>query len=100
MAESLVIGKTLLVADNERNSIIVSGPPESIRLVDELIDQLDMRPRQVHLSTVIGQITLGDELEFGVNAVRALEKLNNTRSSSARAHLIQATCPPTRQRLA
>ena len=77
MAESMVIGKTLLVADNERNSIIVSGPPESIRLVGELIDQLDMRPRQVLLSTVVGQITLGDELEFGVNAVRALEKLNN-----------------------
>ena len=76
-AESVVIGKTLLVADNERNTIIVSGPPESIRLVEKLIEQLDMRPRQVLLSTVIGQITLGSEKEIGVNAIRAIEKLNN-----------------------
>lgn len=75
LAESLLIGKTLVVADNERNAIIVSGPPESIRIVDELISQLDMRPRQVHLSTVIGQWSMGDELNMGVSAVQALKQL-------------------------
>ena len=75
LAESLLIGKTLVVADNERNAIIVSGPPESIRVVDELINQLDMRPRQVHLSTVIGQWSMGDELNVGISAVQALKQL-------------------------
>lgn len=75
-AESVVIGKTLLVADNERNAIIVSGPPESIRLVEEIIDQLDERPRQVLLSTVIGQMSLGNDREYGLNILRSLGEVN------------------------
>lgn len=75
-AESVVIGKTLLVADNERNAIIVSGPPESIRLVEEIIEQLDERPRQVLLSTVIGQMTLGDDREYGLNILKSLSEIN------------------------
>lgn len=76
VAESVVIGKTLLVADNERNAIIVSGPPESIRLVEEIIDQLDLRPRQVLLATVIGQMTLGDDREYGLNILKSLSEVN------------------------
>ena len=62
--------KTLLVADQKANTIIVSGPPESIVLVQELIDQLDIRPKQVYLSTVIGQVTLGDDITTGVDLLR------------------------------
>ncbi|HUF62813.1 MAG TPA: secretin N-terminal domain-containing protein [Verrucomicrobiales bacterium] len=63
--ESLVVGKTVLVGDSKLNNIIVSGPPESLRLVNELLDQLDVKPRQVYISTVIGQVTLGDDITFG-----------------------------------
>ena len=65
--ESRVIGKTLLVADNLANSILVQGPPESIRIVSELIDQLDGRPQQVMISTVFGQVSLGKGRDVGVS---------------------------------
>jgi general secretion pathway protein D len=76
LVESALVGKTLVVADNERNALIVSGPPESVTLVEELADQLDQRPRQIYLATVIGQMSMGDDLQIGISAVRALEQLN------------------------
>ena len=68
--ESRVIGKTLLVADNIANSILVQGPPESIRIVSELIDKLDGRPQQVMISTVFGQVSLGNGKDVGVSLGR------------------------------
>lgn len=64
--EARVIGKTLLVADNLANSILVQGPPESIRIVSELIDKLDGRPQQVMISTVFGSISLAKGRDVGV----------------------------------
>lgn len=67
---SLVIGNTRLVADKRANSIFVMGPPESIEKVRNLLDRLDTRPMQVYLSTVIGQLTLSDGLETGVDLLQ------------------------------
>lgn len=76
-ASSTLIGKTLLIADNEQNAIIVSGPPEYIELADKLIEQLDIRQRQVVLATVIGQYNLNDRTEVGVDLVRTLQNVSN-----------------------
>jgi type II secretion system protein D len=65
--ESMVIGKTLIVADNLANSILVQGPPESLRIVSELIDKLDGRPQQVMISCVFGDMSLGNMRELGVS---------------------------------
>lgn len=65
--ESMVVGKTFIVADNLANSILVQGPPESLRIVSELIDKLDGRPQQVMISTVFGEISLGDDRDVGVS---------------------------------
>ncbi len=67
MPESLVIGKTLIVADNLANSILVQGPPESLRIVSELIDKLDGRPQQVMISTVFGDMSAGNTKKTGVD---------------------------------
>ncbi|QQL44811.1 secretin N-terminal domain-containing protein [Sulfuriroseicoccus oceanibius] len=75
-ATSIVVGKTLLISDNERNALIVSGPPETIELAERLMDQLDIRPRQIYLATIVGQMTLGNQLEYGVDALRTLENVN------------------------
>lgn len=64
--ESMVIGKTLIVADNLANSILVQGPPESLRIVSDLIDKLDGRPQQVMISTVFGDMSAGNTKELGV----------------------------------
>jgi general secretion pathway protein D len=46
------------------------GLQESITRIDDIIDRLDHKPPQVYLATVIGQLTLEDGFEFGVNYVR------------------------------
>ena len=65
--ESIVVGKTFIVADNLSNSVLVQGPPESVRIVSELIDKLDGRPQQVMISTVFGEATLGNGTDIGVS---------------------------------
>ncbi|MGB2011911.1 MAG: type II secretion system protein GspD, partial [Akkermansiaceae bacterium] len=65
--ESIVVGKTFIVADNLANSILVQGPPESVRIISELADKLDGRPQQVMISTVFGEATLGQGSDIGVS---------------------------------
>ncbi len=65
--ESVLVGRTLLVADNITNSIVVQGPPSGLEIIERLLDQIDVKPDQVMISTVIGQLSLNDSTEFGVN---------------------------------
>ena len=64
--ESLLVGRTLLVADNITNSVVAQGPPSALEIIERLLDQIDVKPDQVMISTVIGQLSLGDSKESGV----------------------------------
>jgi type II secretion system protein D len=68
---SLLVGRTLLVADNITNSIIVQGPPSSVEIIEKLLDQVDVKADQVMISTVFGQLSLGDSTSTGVDWLRA-----------------------------
>jgi type II secretion system protein D len=70
---SLIVGRTLLVADNITNSIIVQGPPAGLEIIEKLLDEVDVRADQVMISAVFGQLTLNDNLDYGVNVIRALD---------------------------
>lgn len=72
--QSVVIDKTLLIADNVQNMLIASGPPENLRRISELLDTMDVRPVQIQISAVISQLTLGDNYEFALNFLRTLEQ--------------------------
>ncbi len=65
--ESVIVGNTKLIADKSANSIIVIGPPDSRQKAAQLLDMLDVRPRQVYIAAVIGELSLTDEMEFGFN---------------------------------
>jgi general secretion pathway protein D len=69
----LTIGKTRLLADNRANSIIVFGTPDAVARVNATIDLLDRKPLQVYLATVIGQLTVGNGLEFGVDLLQKFQ---------------------------
>ena len=73
--QSIVIGKTLLIADNVQNQLIASGPPEHLFLINELLDSMDCRPDQIQISAVISQLNLGDDFEFGLDFFRTLDNL-------------------------
>jgi type II secretory pathway component GspD/PulD (secretin) len=71
--ESLIVGKTLLIADPQSNSLVVSGSPEHIAIIDQLIQEMDVRPQQVYISTIIGQLSLGGEFNYGFDFLNALD---------------------------
>ena len=63
--QSIIVGKTKIIADKSSNTIIVIGPPDSRQKAAQLLDMLDVRPRQVYIAAVIGELNLSDEMEFG-----------------------------------
>lgn len=69
--ESLLIGRTLLVADNISNSIIVQGPPSGVEIIEKLLEQVDVKADQVMISTVFGQLSLGNSTSTGVDWIRS-----------------------------
>ena len=81
-AESLIVGKTKLIADNRANSILVIGQPEAKDKVKAILTKLDKKPMQVYLATVIGQLTLNNQDEFAVNILQKYIGGNRTGSAS------------------
>lgn len=73
--ESMLIGNTLIIGDSQLNNIIVSGPPEHLRIIDELLDKIDIRPRQVYITAVIAQVTLGDGISSGIDLLRRVDDI-------------------------
>ncbi len=71
--QSFVVGNTLMIADPQANSLIVSGSPEHVEIIERLINEVDVQPKQVYLSTIIGQMTLGDELQYSLNAFKRFD---------------------------
>ena len=78
--QSFVVGNTLLIADPQANTLIVSGSPEHVEVIQKLIDEVDVQPRQVYLSTVIGQMTLGDELQYSLNVFKRFDSFKPSSS--------------------
>jgi general secretion pathway protein D len=71
------IGKTRLLADNRSNSIIVFGTPDAVERVFEVIDELDKKPLQVYLATVIGQLTVAEGEEFGIDILQKFQHIGS-----------------------
>jgi general secretion pathway protein D len=65
--KAVTIGNSKLIADQRANSIIVLGNREVVTKVEKILDQMDIKAPQVALSTVIGQLTLDNTEEFGVD---------------------------------
>jgi general secretion pathway protein D len=70
---SMVVGKTLLIADDVNSSLLISGPQEQIDLIDKMLETLDVKPRQIQISAIIAQLNLGEDFEFGFDLIRTLE---------------------------
>jgi type II secretion system protein D len=75
--QSVIVGKTRIISDAKDNKIIVIGPPESVQKVRTILERLDRRPQQVYLSTVIGQLTLTNETDFGVDFTQTYKKISD-----------------------
>ncbi len=65
--QSVTVGNTKLIADARANSIIVLGTKEVVVKVSRILDEMDVKAPEVALSTVIGELTLNNDEEFGVD---------------------------------
>jgi type II secretion system protein D len=65
--KAVTIGNSKLIADQRANSIIVLGNREVVVKVEKILDEMDVRAPQVALSTVVGELTLQNSEEFGVD---------------------------------
>lgn len=83
--QSATIGEIRVIADNNSNSIIIFGPPESKARAKQILDILDQRPKQVYLAVVIGQLRLTKGVDYGVSYLirnKGFQPLNNLLGNS------------------
>ncbi|WP_234841047.1 type II secretion system secretin GspD [Sinorhizobium meliloti] len=55
-----------VVADVENNALLVSTTAREYQRIEQILRQLDVLPTQVFLEAVIAEVTLNDELKFGL----------------------------------
>lgn len=65
--KAVTIGNAKLIADQRANTIIVLGNREVVVKVEKILDEMDVKAPQVALSTVIGQLQLSNNEEFGAD---------------------------------
>ena len=77
--KAVTIGNAKIIADQRANTIIMLGNQEVVVKVQKILDEMDVKAPQVALSTVIGELTLSDNEEFGVDYfVRANRRIAGT----------------------
>ncbi|MDQ2824577.1 MAG: hypothetical protein M3R29_03930 [Verrucomicrobiota bacterium] len=65
--KAVTVGNAKIIADQRANTIIVLGNREVVVKVGKILDEMDVKAPQVALSTVIGELTLHNDEEFGVD---------------------------------
>lgn len=59
-------GTPSVVADVENNALLISTTARNYEKIERILRQIDILPTQVMLEAVIAEVTLTDELKFGV----------------------------------
>ncbi|HEY6069883.1 MAG TPA: secretin N-terminal domain-containing protein, partial [Chthoniobacterales bacterium] len=65
--KAVVIGNAKIIADQRANTIIMLGNQEIVVKVQKILDEMDVKAPQVALSTVIGELTLNNDEQFGID---------------------------------
>lgn len=66
-----------VIPDEENNLLVIVAPPYEWNVISRLLEKLDVMPRQVMCEVLIADVTLTDDLQFGV------EWFINTRQQDA-----------------
>lgn len=59
-------GTPSVVADVENNALLISTTARNYEKIERILQQIDVLPTQVMLEAIIAEVTLTDELKFGV----------------------------------
>ncbi len=74
--KAVTIGNAKIIADQRANTIIVLGNREVVVKVQKLLDEMDVKAPQVALSTVIGELSLNNNEEFGIDYLLKFQRQN------------------------
>lgn len=85
--QAVIVGKTRIISDSKDNKILVIGPPESLSKVEVILTRLDRRPQQVYLATVIGQVQLTKDFEFGVDFAQLYRTIHGNGTGVASSNI-------------
>lgn len=65
--KAVTVGNAKIIADPRSNSVIVLGNREVVVKVQKILDELDIKAPQVAISTVIGELTINNDKDFGID---------------------------------
>jgi general secretion pathway protein D len=81
-----------IVADDAKNAILIESTPADYKRVMRVIENLDVMPNQVLIEATIAEVTLNDELKFGLRWYLNGKKSNTSFTNDA-AGAISAVFP-------
>ena len=55
-----------IAVDVERNALLISAVPDQFRMIEDVLTQLDIPPLQVMIETSVFEVTLRDQLRYGI----------------------------------
>ena len=81
-----------IIADNDNNALLILASPSDYETIQSALRQLDVPRRQVSVEVLVAEVTLSDDLKFGIewfvnarnNTVGSLRGLNGDGSASGR----------------
>lgn len=71
-----LLGTTKIIADVRSNSLLVFATRQDMATIKDIIDKLDVVLAQVLIETLIMDVTLGNDWNFGVSAAQAPKDFN------------------------
>jgi general secretion pathway protein D len=87
-----------ITADAANNAVVVYSNQEDFRAVERAIRDLDRPKLQVSIDATVAEVTLTDELQFGVQAFLSSNKgsislLNTSQAAAAQSTVLQNVAP-------
>jgi general secretion pathway protein D len=59
------VAESVVAADDNTNTLLISAPPEQVDLVKQMLEKLDVLPPQVHIRAIIAEVLLTHETSLG-----------------------------------
>ncbi len=59
-------GEVKIIPDESNNALVIKAKPKDYAIIKNVLDKLDIMPRQVLVEVIIAEVQLEDELAYGV----------------------------------
>jgi general secretion pathway protein D len=87
--KAVTIGNAKIIADQRANAIIVLGNRDVVVKVTKILDEMDVKAPQVALSTVIGELELTNNEDFGVDFFQKYKATGGVPHTDVNGHMFK-----------